>query len=185
MMSKAEMAASILQKSQYLAKKLVKEFDENVNYCTICYTNEIKTDGDQATSTIMFECGHAFCTQCTLSQLSQLIGSAELDKIKCFEFDCPKANISESKLKDILTHQLEEKDLWAKFERFRDKKELDKDPLVRYCTKAGCDGYMRGKSLEKTQKLQCPKCNTWVCFLCREEWHGEGVSCDALLDKQL
>lgn len=76
-------------------------------------------------------------------------------------------------------------ELWTKFERFKLKRELERDPLVRYCTKPGCDGHMRGKSNGETQKLQCPKCSTWVCFLCREEWHGEGLSCEALLDKQL
>ena len=81
--------------------------------------------------------------------------------------------------------RLGETDLWARYERFRDKKKLDLDPLVRYCTKPGCDGHMRGESLETTAKVQCPECSTWVCFLCREEWHGEGTSCEANLDKQL
>ena len=126
--------------------------------------------------------GHAFCSECTLGQFKNLIDTAELEKIKCFAFDCENSTIEEEKLKLILAN-LEEEELWAKYERFRDKKELDKDSLVRYCTKPGCDSHMRGESLETTIKLQCPKCSTWVCFLCREEWHGEGISCEALLDK--
>ena len=81
-----------------------------------------------------------------------MIEQAELEKIKCFEFECENTSISQEKVKTILIG-LGEEGLWAKYERFRDKKELDGDPLVRYCTKAGCDGHMRGESLESTTKL--------------------------------
>ena len=30
-----------------------------------------------------------------------------------------------------------------KLAMFRSKKELDNDPLVRYCIRAGCDGWLR------------------------------------------
>ena len=70
-----------------------------------------------------------------------------------------------------------------KYERFKDRKALEQDPLVRFCPKPGCESYMRGQSLKKTEKLQCKECQTWVCFLCREEWHGDkGISCEALMN---
>ena len=34
-------------------------------------------------------------------------------------------------------------DLFEKYQRFKLKKELESDPLVRWCTKAGCETHMR------------------------------------------
>ena len=36
----------------------------------------------------------------------------------------------------------------------------------------------------KVTKLQCPLCDTFVCFSCREEWHDE-PSCEAAFIKKL
>ena len=40
-----------------------------------------------------------------------------------------------------------------KYERFKRQKELDKDPLVRYCPKPDCDSHMRAKKIKGTDKL--------------------------------
>ena len=44
---------------------------------------------------------------------------------------------------------------------------------------------MRAPPGEEVKKLQCLKCKTWVCFNCREEWHGENITCKENLNKQL
>ena len=95
---------------------------------------------------MVFECGHMFCSDCTLGQLRQLINNAEVDKVKCLEFDCANPVISAEKLKAILSKLEMDGDLWAKYERFGHKKELERDPLVRFCTKPGCEAHMRGKN---------------------------------------
>ena len=50
-------------------------------------------------------------------------------------------------------------DLFEKYQRFKLKKELESDPLVRWCTKAGCETHMRAPN-DKVKKLECPKCGT-------------------------
>ena len=75
-------------------------------------------------------------------------------------------------------------ELLEKFTRFKAKKDLESDPLVRYCPKLGCEEHMRGEN-QDVVKLQCPKCETEVCFKCREEWHGTEVSCADAMDKDL
>ena len=70
-----------------------------------------------------------------------------------------------------------------RFKYFREKKDIDKDPLVRYCPKAGCDQYIRAED-SQCVKLQCQKCTTEVCFACKQEWH-EGVTCEAIMNNQL
>ena len=89
------------------------------------------------------------------------------------------AAISDVKLHEILSAS-DRNDLMDRFKHFREKKELDKDPLVRYCPKIGCDQHMRAEN-SQCVKLQCPKCTTEVCFACKEAWH-EGVACEALMN---
>ena len=71
-----------------------------------------------------------------------------------------------------------------KFERFKAKKDLESDPLVRYCPKLGCGNHMRGENKD-TVKVQCSKCDTEVCSKCRELWHGTEVSCSDAMDEDL
>ena len=63
------------------------------------------------------------------------------------------------------------------------KHEKEADPLVRWCTKAGCQGSMRGESLD-AKKVVCPVCSTEVCFQCRDEWHGR-TSCEQNMNNKL
>ena len=66
--SKMELAASIKMQSMKIAEQLIKAREESKedekNYCTICYSNEI--DPEDSKMTITFECGHSFCSECTL-----------------------------------------------------------------------------------------------------------------------
>ena len=54
---------------------------------------------------------------------------------------------------------------------------------MRWCTKPGCPGSMRGESLD-TKKVTCPDCRTEVCFQCRDEWHGSR-SCEDNMSRKL
>ena len=91
-----------------------------------------------------FVCGHMFCLECTLEQLNQLITCAEVAKVKCFDYKC-LTSISDTKLQEILSES-GRNDLMERYKYFRQKKDLEKDPLVRYCPKAGCDQYLRAEN---------------------------------------
>ena len=54
---------------------------------------------------------------------------------------------------------------------------------MRWCTKQGCTGKMKGKNLSE-RKLVCPECKTAICFRCREEWHGRWTSCESAMEKR-
>ena len=71
-------------------------------------------------------------------------------------------------------------DVLDKYTTFLKKKKLEEDPLVRFCTKPGCDGFMRAPNF-KAKKLTCPKCRTHVCFKCRDEWHDHCTSCQKVI----
>ncbi len=46
-----------------------------------------------------------------------------------------------------------------------------------FCVNEGCEGRMQAESMS-TKKMTCPKCQTLVCFQCREAWHGYFISCE-------
>ena len=153
--------------------------------CTICYVNPITKEGDPVPkgdlATVELECKHRFCSECTLEQLKSHIELAKIDKLVCFDFECKKP-ISAGKMKEILKNDHKMEDLYAKYERFRDQKSLDSDPLVRWCPKPGCAQAIRAPNKDAS-KLVCSKCSTEVCFKCRDAWHGEKITCEEAMGK--
>ena len=160
--------------------------EEEENLCPVCYSNPIVKDSEPLipgdTGTVEFECKHRFCSDCTVEQLKNYVESAEIEKIKCFDYGCRRP-ISATKVKEIFT-KMDLPHLFRKYERFKDKKSLDSDPLVRWCPKAGCDTHIRAEKKD-TKKLQCPTCMTEVCFNCKDVWHGDSVTCEEAMHQQL
>ena len=115
--------------------------------------------------------------------LKQQIERADVDKIKCFNFDCDEA-VSKKKIESIMKVHNVGGDLLEKYERFKEKKANDSDPLIRWCTKPGCDTTIRAENTDAT-KLTCPTCSTEVCYQCKEPWHGEDVTCDEAIEQQM
>lgn len=64
--------------------------EDEESYCEICYTNVIQKPGTPITDlqTVEFECSHRFCSECTIEQLKGCIEKAEIDKLKCFDYEC-------------------------------------------------------------------------------------------------
>ena len=108
-MSRIEIAASMRKKSLKIAEKLIKDQSEwheqtqHQIYCPICYNNVIDSIFESGSKTVRFEqCSHAFCSDCTLEQLKMWISKGEVDKLKCFDYDCTN-EISDDNLRQILT----------------------------------------------------------------------------------
>ena len=160
--------------------------DEEVPLCEICYTNEIVAVGRlipaDELGTVEFECEHHFCSECSLEQLKQHIERAAIDKLVCFHFECKKA-ISDEKIREILLKR-NRADLVEKFAKFKGQKQLDSDPLVRWCPNPSCGDHMRADSKD-TKKMTCKKCQTELCFQCKDKWHGEDTTCEEAMKSQL
>ena len=122
-----------------------------------------------------------FCGECTVAQLKSIIENAELDKLKCLNFDCDH-EISMERIEKILVSSKEEA-LYEKLVRFKKQKELDLDQLVRWCPKENCGNHVRAENAD-AKKLTCDKCGTEICFLCREQWH-EGLTCEEATSGEL
>ena len=75
-----------------------------------------------------------------------------MTKLICFDYECGKV-ISDVMLFEILTqHNLSE--LYDKKKRFEEQKDLDSDPLIRWCPKAGCGKCIKAKD-ENDVHLTC------------------------------
>lgn len=126
-----------------------------------------------------FSCGHRFCLECTREDMKIKIKNNDVDKLMCLQNECgAKVNVLElSKLFE------QEPETLKKLRDFIEKQSKEGDPLMRWCTKPGCSGLMKGETLD-SKKVTCPVCSTEVCFQCRDEWHGS-VSCEANMDSKL
>ena len=181
---------------QQLVKKLSRQLSSQQNEiieeirpdteeqttCTICYTNEIipapKPIHDLITWS--FKCGHRFCIDCSRELLKLKIERAEVDNLVCFEFKCLE-KVTEDEIKELFKGV--EPETFQKYKEFVVKKKVEGDPLMRWCTKPGCTGSMRGDDLN-AKKVTCPVCKTDVCFQCRDEWHGTDT-CEKNMDNKL
>ena len=63
--------------------------------------------------------------------------------------------------------------------RFKQLKALESDPLIKWCPRPGCGGYVRGLTL-KDHKVVC-QCGEEICFQCGNAYHGK-TSCSDKID---
>ena len=69
------------------------------------------------------------------------IERADVDKLVCMEHGCGQ-KVSEEELEKLFG--LNEPEIMEKLQRFKEKKQEEGDMLMRWCTKPGCKGKMRG-----------------------------------------
>jgi hypothetical protein len=50
-------------------------------------------------------------------------------------------------------------ELLKKYKSYKNNLGVDSDPLMRWCTKPNCKGFVSGLSLDD-QSVQCPQCRT-------------------------
>ena len=148
-----------------------KQNYNNKNKCKICF-DEIEENEIESNA---LECGHACCTQCWKNYLKTLITDAKVEEIKCIEHKCKEILPEEFLFKFI--H--DDKKLLDKYNKFKARAIIIKDPNKKQCPKADCESY-----LEKSSKTQYVKCKNGhqFCFECLRPPHGSS-SCDQLLEK--
>jgi hypothetical protein len=104
-------------------------------------------------------CGHKFCSDCLIEHLKENIVKKEMDKLVCADSTCKKS-LSDKEIESILKSN---ESLLKKYQEFTELKRLESDPLVRFCVRPGCDGWVKANNV-KAKKVTCTKCNQNMCF---------------------
>ena len=140
--------------------------------CNVCF-DEVETEEINFNS---LPCGHVCCTQCWVNYLKSLISEAKVEEIKCVEHKCSIIISDEF----IMKHIKYDKKLVEKYNNFKKRAEIIKDPNKKQCPKPDCDSYLE-KSNE-TNYVKCINGHTY-CFECLNPPHGN-ISCEKLMEKE-
>lgn len=137
--------------------------------CEICYMKY------RAGTIITLQCDHKFCRKCLNSYLSLEINEGRVLEIRCCQADC-ELIFEESIIQSVLDDAILEK-----YCRFKRSKLIESDPESRWCPNIRCRHMVKRK--DKTSKyLKCKRCDTEICFECKEVWHPE-LTCDKASEK--
>lgn len=143
--------------------------------CPICYEEYI----DNSPATFMFDCNHAVCIFCARSHFAEFIKRGEVKKIHCFY---PLCRVKPSKAQ-LRTLFLFDEDILQRLQLLEEKRRLESDVLIRFCTRPNCEGIMKMSTTEQLQRiLVCPVCSSEVCADCRDSAHP-GVTCQENSEK--
>ena len=147
--------------------------EDNINdICNVCY-EDIEEEDKKFN---ILPCGHICCTQCWINYLKTLILEAKVEEIKCVEHKC-KEIISED---FILKHIKNDTKLVEKYDKFKKRANILKDPNKKQCPYPDCDSFLVKEGNKKY--VTCEKGHEY-CFECLRKPHGVS-SCDEFMEKE-
>lgn len=133
--------------------------------CSVCFDplskNEISSNA--------LPCNHICCSSCWVNYLQTLILEAKVEDIKCIEHSCNKILPEYF----IMKHINKDKKLVAKYEKFKNRANILKDPNKKLCPNPDCESY-----LEKSNSsyVKCKNGHEF-CYECLRPPHGN-ISCE-------
>ena len=141
------------------------------NTCIVCY-EDIKEEERIENS---LPCGHLCCINCWTNYFKTLIQDAKVEDIKCVEHECKQIVPEDFILKYIKNN----KKLVSKYQKFKLRAEIIKDPNKKQCPKPDCESYLE-KSPD-TNYVKCKKGHQF-CFECLRPPHGKST-CEEVMEK--
>ncbi len=138
--------------------------ESNKNICQLC-EDELK---EEEIEKIKIPCGHIFCESCWHNYIEERLKNS--NEIICMQKYCIKEIPKETILKIINSS----KDLMSKFDLFELKKEVLKNPNMKFCHYTDCDGIGKISDInnKKLKYVTCSKGHNF-CFFCLQKWHGD------------
>jgi len=127
--------------------------------CKICETEKPPKE-----EIVLQPCEHVVCKECLGDYIVVCVGERQTN-IACPYFKC------QSMLPDEVIRAMVATEIYEKLRRFRETAELERNPLLRWCPKADCDGYDLQSSGQR--ELKCRACGYSYCFDCSEAFHGD------------
>lgn len=130
-----------------------------VTLCKIC-----EIEKPQREEVVVHPCEHVVCRECLRDYLGVCIAERQVTLI------CPYFQCRSALPEDVIQSHLPP-EIYGKLLRFRETAELEKNPLLRWCPVAECDGY--DIQTNEQRKLKCRVCGFAYCFDCAEAYHGD------------
>ena len=140
--------------------------------CKVCF----ESIGKKEKKYNSIPCGHLCCTACWVNYLETLISEAKVEEIKCVEHKCNQ--ILEEKF--IIKHIKQNKKLLVKYEKFKNRAQILKDPNKKICPEPNCESYLEKST--KTKYVRCKEGHNY-CFECLKPPHGKST-CESILEKE-
>ena len=106
-------------------------------------------------------CSHKFCDNCLTTYLTLKITEADVRHLSCP--DC------ETGLDLQLIFKLVGLELYEKYLKFKEVKELEKEVYVKWCPQPDCNGY--DVANPENYNLICKECKHQYCYSCSQPWH--------------
>ena len=144
--------------------KIANSEDEKIEmnkYCLIC---ESELVFDELNNNFI-ECFHGFCDSCYYDYLKEKIINNDVENIKCPQKGC-QTILDEFFIKN---HLQNDTSLLDKYEKFKQRKKLAKDPNMQLCPFPNCESYAKKNPI--TLNVTCLEGHKF-CFNCLKDWHG-------------
>ena len=143
--------------------KIVNNDDDKIEmneYCLIC---DNKLSSDELDYNFI-ECFHGFCDSCYKDYFKEKIINNDVEYIKCPKNGC------DTILNDnfIQNHLLDDIPLLEKYIKFKQRKQLAKDPNIQLCPHPNCESYANKNP--KSLFVTCLEGHKF-CFNCLKDWH--------------
>lgn len=153
------------------SKKVNEKKSVQESICSVCY-DELSKKEKKVNA---LPCGHLCCTSCWTNYLQTLISESKVEDIKCVEPKCDQKLTEEF----IMKHIKSNKQLVSKYEKFKNRNLIIKDPNKKLCPEPNCESY-----LEKSWRTKYVKCKNGhkYCFECLRPQHGKST-CENVLEK--
>ena len=121
------------------------------------------------------ECFHGFCNDCYYNYFKEKINNNEVENIQCPNKDC-----NETLYNDFIEQKLENDiPLLEKYIKFRERKQLMRNPNIQLCPYPDCESYAKK---ECNNNVKCIQNGHKFCFNCLKDWHGN-EPCKIDMDK--
>ena len=123
----------------YEDDKKAEKYDNKKNViensvCSVCFEDVIEEERKPNS----LPCGHLCCNSCWTNYFKTLITDAKVEEIKCVEHDC-KQIIPEN---FIFKYIKNNKKLMTKYNKFKSRADILKDPNKKQCPKPDCQSYL-------------------------------------------
>ena len=168
--SSIQVRNSLKQISNILSEDIQIDIDNEV-LCRIC---ERELSREEKTNNLL-KCGHFFCDDCWFEQLRQKITDNQVTEMTCANFQC-KIKLTEE---FIISHLQGNEKLQQKYEDFKEKASIIKDPNKKFCPTLNCNSFLQKNSENKF--VACQNGHKW-CYECLKEWHND-TTCEEIQDK--